>query len=444
MKRLDRRTFLRGTGVALSLPMLEGMLPRSLRAAELSTAPLRTAYIYMPCGAIMPDWTPEKEGADYVLSKTLTPLAPHQSQLLVLSGLTHDKARANGDGAGDHARDSGAFLTASQPRKTAGADIQLGISVDQVAAQAYGNATRLPSLELGTEEGRQAGSCDSGYSCAYQSNIAWKSATQPVAKEIRPRGVFDRLFGDSDGSQQKQAERAFFRQSILDFVSSDASRLQASLGQTDRRKLDEYFTSVREVELRIEQAASEVASRRPDVPPPADGIPDDYAEYVRLMYDLMVLAFQTDTTRIATFMLANSGSNRTYKELGVQGGHHEISHHQNDKDKVEALQKIDHYMVEQFAYFLDKLKATQDGDANLLDRSMILYGAAISDANRHDHHNLPIVLAGNANGALSPGRHIKYPKNTPMANLFLSMLERVGVKQETFGDSTGRVDGLSV
>jgi hypothetical protein len=256
--------------------------------------------------------------------------------------------------------------------------------------------------------------------------------------------VFDRLFGDSDGSQQKQAERAFFRQSILDFVSSDASRLQASLGQTDRRKLDEYFTSVREVELRIEQAASEVASRRPDVPPPADGIPDDYAEYVRLMYDLMVLAFQTDTTRIATFMLANSGSNRTYKELGVQGGHHEISHHQNDKDKVEALQKIDHYMVEQFAYFLDKLKATQDGDANLLDRSMILYGAAISDANRHDHHNLPIVLAGNANGALSPGRHIKYPKNTPMANLFLSMLERVGVKQETFGDSTGRVDGLSV
>ncbi|MEZ6064521.1 MAG: DUF1552 domain-containing protein [Planctomycetaceae bacterium] len=443
MRRLDRRTFLRGTGAALSLPVLDAMLPRAVQAAEGVTGPTRLAFIYMPCGAIMPDWTPEGVGSDYKLSKTLTPLAAHREKLLVLSGLGHDKARANGDGAGDHARDSAAFLTASQPRKTAGADIKLGISVDQVAANSYGGQTRLPSLELGTEEGRQAGSCDSGYSCAYQSNIAWRSATQPMAKEIRPREVFERLFGDPDGSRAKQAERNFYRQSILDFVAEDSARLQKSLGQHDRRKLDEYLTSVREVELRIEQAADDADRKRPDVEPPAAGVPDDYATHVRLMYDLMLLAFQTDTTRISTFMLANSGSNRTYRELGVKGGHHEISHHRNDEEKVQGLQKIDQYMIEQFAYFLERLEATQEGDRSLLDRSLIVYGAAISDANRHQHNELPVLLAGGGNGTVSPGRHLRFREDEPMANLFLSLLDRVGVEEERFGDSTRRLEGLS-
>jgi hypothetical protein len=443
MHQISRRTLLRGAGAALSLPVLEGMLPRVARAASAAAAPTRLAFIYVPVGAVMEDWTPEKTGADYQLSKTLQPLSAHRDRLLVLSGLAHDKARANGDGAGDHARDSAAFLTASQPRKTSGADITLGISVDQVAANKFGQQTRLPSIELGTEGGRQAGSCDSGYSCAYSSNIAWKSSTQPLAKEISPRAVFERLFGTDAGDAKAREARNFYRQSILDFVANDADQLRKRLGQNDRNKLDEYFTSVREVETRIENAAEEAKRSTPDMPPPAHGVPKDFAEHTRLMYDLMALAFQTDSTRVATFMLANSGSNRTYRELGVKGGHHEISHHRGDQEKVAWLQKIDHYMIEQFAYFLDKLKATKDGDSNLLDRSLIVYGGAISDANRHSHDNLPVLLAGGGNGGVKPGRHVKFEKDTPMANLFLSVLDRVGVNDERFGDSTGKLKDLS-
>jgi hypothetical protein len=443
MTRLTRRAVLRGAGAALALPSLEALWPRTAVAAGTPpTAPLRMAFIYIPCGAIMEDWTPQQEGTEFEFSKTLKPLEKHRDRVLVLSGLTHDKARANGDGAGDHARDSAAFLTASQPRKTAGADIQAGISIDQLIAAHIGNETRLPSLELGTEAGRQAGNCDSGYSCAYSSNISWKSPTQPLAKEINPRSVFERLFGDGVDARAR-AERDFYRKSILDFVAEDAARLRTQLGQSDRRKLDEYFTSVREVEQRITEAAADARRRIPDVPPPPPGIPRDYAEHVRLMYDLMALAFQTDTTRISTFMLANSGSNRTYREIGVKGGHHEISHHRGDAEKIAWLQQIDQYMIEQFAYFLDRLRAIPEGDGTLLDHVMIVYGGAISDANRHSHHDLPVVVAGGANGAVQPGRHIRYPKDTPMANLFLSMAEQMGLKQERFGDSTGPLPKLS-
>lgn len=442
MTRLTRRNLLRGAGAAIALPSLEALWPREAQAAGTPTAPLRSAFVYIPVGAIMEDWTPQQEGSDFELSKTLQPLAKHKQQLLVLSGLAHDKARANGDGAGDHARDSAAFLTASQPRKTAGADIKLGISIDQLIANKVGSETRLPSLELGTEAGRQAGACDSGYSCAYQSNIAWKSATQPMAKEINPRAVFERMFGDGVDAKAR-AERDFYRKSILDFVADDAARLRGQLGQSDRRKLDEYFTSVREVESRIEEAAADAARRTPEVEPPPPGVPKDYAEHVRLMYDLMVLAFQTDTTRVCTFMLANSGSNRTYRELGVTGGHHEISHHRNDAEKIAWLQKIDQYMVEQFAYFLDRMAAVQDGNGSLLDHSMIVYGGAIADANRHSHHDLPVVLAGRGNGAINPGRHLRYAKDTPMANLFLALADRYGLEEERFGDSTGRLRNLS-
>jgi hypothetical protein len=440
--QLNRRFALRGLGAAIGLPVLEAMLPRSSDAAESGRSPTRLAFIYMPCGAVMEDWTPAKTGTDFEISRTLQPLAPHRDRLLVLSGLAHDKAEANGDGAGDHARDSAAFLTASQPRKTAGADLKAGISVDQVAAEQIGQATRFPSLELGTEAGRQAGNCDSGYSCAYSSNIAWKSENQPLAKEISPRAVFDRLFGSGADDAKAAASRAFYRQSILDFVAADADRLRTKLGQTDRRKLDEYFTAVREVEQRVESAAADAKRRLPDYPAPAPGVPRDYAEHVRLMYDLLALAFQTDSTRIATFMLGNSGSNRTYREIGVKGGHHEISHHRGDDEKIAWLQKIDLYMVEQFAYFLAKLKSTPEGDGTLLDHSLLVYGAAISDANRHQHNDLPVLLAGGGNGTLQPGRHVRYKEDTPMANLFLSLLDRVGVQPERFGDSTGRLGDL--
>ena len=443
MKTLDRRTFLRGTGVSLALPMLEAMLPKTVLAtgSTAGVTPNRMACIFFPNGAIMPDWTPASTGADYELSKSLASLKSVKDDLLVITGLAHDKARANGDGAGDHARCSGSYLTASQPRKTAGADIEVGISVDQVAASQIGHLTRLPSLELGTEAGRQAGNCDSGYSCAYSSNISWKSPTQPMAKEIDPKAVFDRMFDGSLADAKAREERDFYRKSILDFVTSDADRLQKQLGKGDQRKIDEYFTSVREVEQRIARAQDEAKAMRPNFEIP-DRVPRDFATHVRLMYDLMVLAFQTDSTRIATFMQANSGSNRTYKEIEVTGGHHQLSHHRDDEKKVAMLQKIDQYMVEQFAYFLEKLKATKDGDANLLENSMIVYGSAISDANRHRHDDLPVLVAGRGKGTIETGRHWKLDSETPMANLFLSMMDRMGVDEQRFGDSTARLQGL--
>lgn len=442
MKPISRRTVLRGAGAAMALPILDAMLPSQAWAAPEMLAKNRMGFIFFPNGAIMPDWTPKGEGTNYELSKTLSPLKDFKDDFTVISGLAHDKARANGDGAGDHARCSAAFLTGSQPKKTDGADIKLGISIDQVAANAIGKQTKLPSLELGTEAGRQAGRCDSGYSCAYQSNISWRSATQPVAKEVNPKEVFERMFGSSVIDAKARAKRDYYRQSILDFVAQDAAQLQKQLGNKDRQKLDEYFTSVREIEQRIERSADETRRQLPDMEAPA-GIPKDYAEHVRLMYDLMAVAFQTDTTRVSTFMLANSGSNRNYKEIGVSEGHHQISHHRDEEDKVAKLQKIDQYMIEQFAYFLNRLKNTPEGDSNLLDNSMIVYGSAISDANRHRHEDLPVLVAGRGSGTLNPGGHMVLKSETPMSNLFLSMLDRMGVKEERFGDSTDRLHGLS-
>lgn len=441
MKPLARRTFLQGVGATLALPMLDAMRPA--RAAADGSAPRRLAYVFFPNGAIMPDWKPEGVGTDYELPKTLQPLAPHKSDLLVISGLAHDMARAHGDGAGDHARSCATFLTGSHPRKTDGADIEAGVSVDQVAASEIGKQTRLPSLELGIEAGRQAGSCDSGYSCAYSSNISWKSPTTPMAKEINPRAVFERLFGNGVDDAKARAERNFYRKSILDFVSDDAARLRARLGQTDRRKLDEYLTSVREIEHRIEQSDVETKRQIPDMPVP-EGVPSQLSEHIRLMYDLMLVAFQTDTTRIATFMLANEGSNRAYREVDVKDGHHQLSHHRDDEKKVAQLQRIDQFLIEQFAYFLERLKATPDGDGTLLDHSMITYGCAISDGNRHRHEDLPCLVAGRGAGAVTTGRHMKIETETPMANLFLSQLEAVGVQRERIGDSTGKLPGLTV
>lgn len=440
MQPISRRTMIKGVGAALSLPVLDAMLPNTAWAAPEQLVGNRMAFIFFPNGAIMKDWTPEQTGDKFTLSRTLKPLAPHQQDLMVLSGLAQDKARANGDGAGDHARNSAAFLTGAQPRKTDGADIHAGISVDQIAAQQIGNLTKLPSLELGIDAGRQAGRCDSGYSCAYQSNISWKSPTTPMAKEINPKLVFERMFGSGD-DQKAREERDFYRKSILDFVATDAEKLRKNLGSNDKRKLDEYFNSVREIELRIEGSQNEAALARPDMDIP-EGVPKDWAEHVRLMYDLMAIAFQTNTTRVCSFMVGNSGSNRSFKEIGVNSGHHQISHHRDNEELVAHLQKIDEYSVKQFAYFLDRLKSIKEGSGTLLDHSMVLYGSAISDGNRHWHHDLPIVLAGKGSGSLKTGRHVQYKKDTPLNNLFLSMLDRMQVKADNFGDSTGRLGQL--
>ncbi len=432
---------IQGVGATLALPILDAMLPNTAWAAPEQLAQTRMGFVFFPNGAIMKDWTPTDIGEKFELPKTLKPLQSHQSELLVLSGLAQTKARANGDGAGDHARTSAAFLTGAQPKKTSGADIHAGISVDQVAASKVGHLTKLPSLEIGIEAGRQAGRCDSGYSCAYVSNISWKSPTTPMAKDVNPKLVFERMFGSGEDRKTTQ-ERNFYRKSILDFVASDTQNLKKKLGASDKRKLDEYFASVREIEQRIERSQTEAELARPDVEIP-EGTPKDWAEHVRMMYDLMVLAFQTDTTRVCTFMLANAGSNRSFKEIGVNSGHHQISHHRNEEDLVAHLQKIDEYSVKQFAYFLERMKSVKEGDGTLLDHSMLLYGSAISDSNRHTHHDLPILFAGKGSGTIKTGRHVQYEKETPMNNLFLSMLDRMNAGVDQFGDSTGRVEQLS-
>lgn len=437
LNQLSRRTVLRGTGAMMSLPLLEAMLTTNgLAAGPSSNAPLRTAYVFFPNGAIMPDWTPKTDGEEFEFSKTLKPLEPFRNSLNVISGLAQDNGRSKGDGPGDHARSASTFLTGAHPVKTAGADIRVGVSADQFAAQQIGKETRLPSLEVGLESGRTAGSCDSGYSCAYSSTISWKTEHTPVPKEINPKLVFDRLFGGQETSPQERAKRAKYRQSILDVVAGDAKRLSKGLGRTDRQKLDEYFTSVREIEVRIGQAEQSARLETPDFDIP-DGIPRDLEEHSRLMYDLMLLAFRTDSTRIATFMLANEGSNRSYPSVGVNSGHHALSHHRDDKRKIADLQKIDSFHVSQFAYFLKRLSETKDGDGTLLDHSMIVLGSGLGDGNRHRHDELPIVLAGGGSGTVKTGQHIRLKEETPLNNLFLSMFQRIGVKADSFGDSNG-------
>ncbi|MCP5519171.1 MAG: DUF1552 domain-containing protein [Verrucomicrobiales bacterium] len=447
MKRqthIPRRTFLRGLGTSLALPFLESTLPlRAASGGAGAVAPRRLAFVFIPNGANMADWTPQAEGTQFELPYILEPLQSVREDLLVLSGLTHDKARPNGDGAGDHARSSATFLTAAQARKTDGADIEVGTSVDQVAAQRVGNRTRFRSLELGSDRSKLSGNCDSGYSCAYSFNISWQTPTTPMPPEVDPRQVFERLFSNGNRAENAEsvARRQLFQKSILDLVLEDARRLQSGLGYTDRRKLDEYLTAVRELEQRIERA-EHFARALPEVEKPT-GIPDTYQDHLRILFDLLTLAFQTDTTRIASFMLAHDGSNRPYPWLGVPEGHHDLSHHGNDEAKKEKIAKINRFHLEQFAHFIGKLKSVPEGDGTLLDNCMIVYGGAISDGNRHNHDDLPVLLAGGGRGTIQTGRHVRYPRNTPMANLFLSLLDRMDAPVDRFGDSTGRLNGLT-
>ena len=396
------------------------------------------AFIYSPNGKNMERWHPAGLGGNYKLSPTLQPLASLKSEFQVLSGLDHKNATAGGDGGGDHARANATFLTGMRAKKTSGADIKLGISVDQVAAQRIGSETRLPSLELSCDKSRQSGRCDSGYACAYQYNIAWKDDKVPMPPEADPRLVFERLFGGStEGVPNKEERLRHARQqkSILDFVMEDAKRLHRQLGRNDQQKLDEYLSAVRESEQRIE-SAEKFAAQQPDIAKP-EGIPGDYKSHIRILYDLMALAFQSDTTRIATYMMAHDGSNRSFREIGVPDGHHNISHHGNNKEK---LAKIDRFYVEQFGYFINKLKGLKDADgSSVLDNSMIVYGCGIADGNRHSHHDLPILLAGGGGGKLQPGRHLDFKGEVPLSNLYVAMLDKMGLKVDKHGDSTGKL-----
>ena len=440
--RLSRRTVLRGLGAAIALPWLEAMNPEIASAAPGAPAPRRMAFLYVPNGVHMQDWTPKEVGPGYQLPSTLQPLESFKDDFSVLTGLAQHNAEAMGDGGGDHARSLACFLTGTHPLKTDGAGIRAGVSVDQVAAQKVGRETRLPSLELGIERGAQSGNCDSGYSCAYSSNISWRSANSPMAKEINPKLVFDRLFEvtKSSATPIEDTKRKLYQASIIDFVLDDAQQLRRRLGLNDRQKIDEYLTSVREIEVRIAKFGA-AESRPPAGSVRPQGIPDNLREQIRLMFDLIAIAFQSDTSRICTFMFANEGSNRDYALLNVSDGHHDLSHHGGDQKKHEKLKIINRFHVEQFAYLLGKLKGVREGNGSLLDNVMIVYGSGICDGDRHNHDDLPILLAGRGNGTLKPGRHLKVEPQ-PLNNLYLSMLDRMGVKLDRLGDSTGRLTKL--
>lgn len=444
--QLSRRTLLRGIGTTVALPFLDAMNPAfSATPSRLGNQiPVRMAFSYVPNGIIMEDWTPAAPGALKALPSILEPISEFRGDVMLLSGLTHNNGRALGDGPGDHARAAASFLTGVHPKKTDGADIRNGISVDQVAAELVGGRTRFASIELGVEHGRLAGNCDSGYSCAYSNSISWRSETTPMPPEVNPRLVFERLFGRPGDSNDPvaRAKRKRYEKSILDFVQQDTRKLQSELGTTDRRKLDEYLTGVREIEKRIEASEASAAQTTPSMDRPS-GVPVDFAEHAKLMFDLQVVAFQTDQTRIATFMLAREGSNRTYREIGVPGGHHGLTHHRNDEEKIRKISKINRYHMELFSYFLKRLDSIQEGDGTLLDHSMVLYGSGLADGNKHTHHDLPVLVAGRAAGGLHPGRHMRYDTETPMANLYLTLLDRMGVHPESIGDSNGRLEHLT-
>ncbi len=433
-RAITRRTLLKGAGAALALPALDIM-------AMPDERPVRMAYVFFPNGVNAPNWLMRGEGPLADFPPALAAMEPHKKDILVLSGLAHRNGDALGDGPGDHARSAAVFLTGAHPRKTEGRDIQAGVSVDQVAARKVGERTRLPSLEMSCDRGSNVGNCDSGYSCAYSNNISWRGPAAPSGKLIIPREIFQRLFGEEEQlTDEERARRAADAASVLDLVKEDADRLRRALGRADQEKLDGYLESVRAVERRIEQAAKE-RRQLPKLDLP-QGVPGDYREHMRLMTDLIALAFQTDTTRILTFMMGNEGSDRTYPWIGVRDGHHSLSHHGGDQGKVDKIRAIDKWFVEQFAALVAKLKAIPDGEGTLLDQSMVVFGCAISDGNAHNHENLPVILAGRGGGTIAPGRQVRYARGTPLCNLFLSMLDRMGVRETRFGDSTERLGKL--
>lgn len=440
-KHLARRTFLRGLGAGIALPWLDAMRPA---LAATTASPLRVAFVYVPNGIVMDQWTPAGSGHAFEFTRILKPLEPLREKIAVLSGLDHRNAKPLGDGPGDHARAGACFLTGVHPRKTAGKDLQVGISADQIVAAKMEGVTRFPSLELGTEDNRTTGACDSGYSCAYTNSISWRAPASPMPPETNPRLVFERVFGSEDGSLDPaaRARRMSYRKSILDMVQDDTRRIAARLGAGDKRKLDEYLFAVREIERRIEAAESDPRHAEPSMPMPA-GVPFYFSEHLRLMYDLQAAAFQGDLTRVSTFVTGREGSTRTYPEIDVPDQHHPITHHRGDPALIEKVTKVNEFHTRQLASFLQKLDGMREGDGSLLDRTMVVYGSAIADGNAHSHENLPVLLAGGGAAGLKTGTHIRYPRGTPMTNLYLTLLDRMGVNAESIGDSTGELNHLT-
>jgi len=448
-KALGRRTFLRGVGTAIGLPFLDAMVP-ALSFGKAAAAPVRTAFVYVPIGAIMDHWNPSYTGELGELPRILKPMEPFKKDMLMLSNLTHNGGRALLDGGGDHARATGGYLSGVQPRKNASdasftnaAAIKAGITADQVIANQIGSKTRFASLEVGMEDSQQAGNCDSGYSCAYTNNLAWKSDSQPMPPVLDPRALFERMFGDDgDLSPQARERRNLYRRSILDHVTEDSKKLEGRLGPSDRAKLDQYMTSVREVEVRIEQNEKNNQHVDPGMEKPG-GTPGDFAEHFKLQSDMITIAFQADLTRTVTFLVGREGSNRAYREIGVPEGHHNLTHHRNNPEMIERVAQINCYHMRTFAAWMEKMKAHREGDGSLLDNCMIVYGSGISDGNRHTHEDLPTLILGSGGGYLKTGRRIVYRRETPICNLYLTMMEGMGVHQDTFGDATGHLPELS-
>jgi len=438
-KALPRRTFLKGMGTAVALPFLDAMMP-AFAAAQTTRAarPVRMAFVYVPNGIDMRHWNPSYEGELGKLPQTLVPMEPFRKDITLLGNLTHNTGRALLDGAGDHGRCSGSYLTGVQVKKTL-VDIKASVSCDQLVANAIGKQTRFPSLEVGLEDARQAGDCDSGYSCAYTNNLAWRNETQPLPPILDPRSLFDRLFGeDAALSPAARAEKNKYRRSILDFITEDTQSLQKNLGPSDKRKLDQYLGSIRDIELQIEKAAMDNVQVDPQMEKPY-GIPQDFAEHFKLMTDMITVAFQADLTRVVTFLVTREGTSRSYREIGISDGHHPLTHHRNQIELMDKVAKINLYHVQQFATWVETLKNTQEPGGSILDNSMIVYGAGLSDGNAHLHHDLPTMIAGRGGDFIKPGKRILFRKETPMCNLFLTMMDRMGLPMEQFGDSTGHL-----
>ena len=439
-KHISRRTVLRGIGTAMSLPLLDSMVAAQTPLAKTAANPeVRLGMCFIPHGGVMANWTPAGEGADFKLSRTLAPVEPFKDQVVVVTNLAHKMAAPGGpgDNGGDHTRSPAVFLSGVHPKRTDGADIQAGVTIDQMAVQKIGQQTPLPSLELATEDfSGLVGSCDVGFSCAYMNTISWRTPTTPLPMEINPRVVFNRLFGDGANTEER-LQRINDQRSILDAVTAQVQHLEGKLGPSDRNRVAEYLDTVREIERRIQLAEKQNSQSTLAVPTSPTGIPDNHEEHSKLMFDLMTIAFQANITRVSTFMMAREVSYRTFPMLGISEGFHPASHHQNNPERLEALTKINTYHVGLISYFLGKLKSTPDGDGNLLDHSLILYGSGMSNSNVHNHAPLPVLVAGGAAGRMKGGRHLKYPEGTPMANLLQTVLDKAGVPVDRVGDSTG-------
>ncbi|MBI4464009.1 MAG: DUF1552 domain-containing protein [Acidobacteria bacterium] len=443
-KAIPRRAFLRGMGTTLALPLLDGMVPALAGAVGTAAKPaVRLSVVYVPNGIIMDKWTPAAEGTAFDLPPILEPLAPFRDRLLVLSGLAQNEGRARpGEAGGDHSCGCATFLTGVRPKQTEGADLHVGISADQIAAKELGKHTQLASLELGLDPNEVVGICESGFSCAYSNTLSWRTPTTPLPVENNPRAVFERLFGDSDSTDPaERLTRGREDRSLLDSAIRDAARLLAMLGPNDRAKLTEYLDAIRDVERRIQMAEEQASQELPMLDRPV-GIPATFEEHVKLLFDLQVLAYQCDMTRVITFYMGREQSTRTYPEIGIADPHHPLTHHSGDAVKIAKVIQINSYHTKMFAYFLEKLRSTPDGDGSLLDHLMIVYGGGLSDGNLHLHNNLPILLVGGG-GQIKGGRHLRYPKDTPMMNLHLAMLDKMGIPEERLGDSTGKLELLS-